>query len=77
MPRLNGLQAARVLSKTLPDIPLLMYSVHTDRIVEKEAAAAGVRVVLSKAADIGCLIGKAHALLDGIEPSGTIPNPGT
>jgi DNA-binding NarL/FixJ family response regulator len=77
MPRLNGLEAARVLSKTLPEVPLLMYSVHTDSIVEKEAAAAGVRVVLSKAADVGALIGKAHALLEGIEPSGTIPNPET
>ena len=77
LPRLNGLEAARVLSKTLPEVPLLMYSVHTDSIVEKEAAAAGVRVVLSKASDVGALIGKAQALLEGIEPTGTIPNPET
>ena len=77
MPRLNGLDAARVLSKTLPEVPLLMYSVHMDSIVEREATAAGVRVVLSKASDVGALIGKAHALLEGIEPTGTIPNPET
>src|ERR1700693_6388603 len=55
MPRLIGLEGARVLSKTLPEVPLLMYSVHTDSIVEKAAAAAGVRVVLSKASDVGAL----------------------
>ena len=77
MPRLNGLDAARVLSKALPDVPLLMYSVHMDSVVEKEAVAAGVRVVLSKAADVGALIGKAHALLDGTKPTGATPNPET
>jgi DNA-binding NarL/FixJ family response regulator len=77
MPRLNGLDAARVLSKTLPEVPLLMYSVHMDSVVEKEATAAGVRVVLSKAADVGALIGKAHALLEGIKPTGATPNPET
>ena len=64
MPRLYGLEAARVLSKTMPDVPLLMYSVHMDSIVEKEAAAAGCRAVLSKATDVGALIDQAHALLE-------------
>ena len=39
MPRLNGLDAARVLSKVMPNVPLLMYSAHMDRFVEKEAIA--------------------------------------
>jgi len=63
MPRLNGLEAARVLSKTMPDVPLLMYSAHMDSVVEKEATAAGCRAVSSKAIDVGALIGQAHALL--------------
>ncbi len=64
MPRLNGLETARVLSKTMPRVPLLMYSVHVDSFVEKEAVAAGARAVLSKATDVGALIGQAHALLE-------------
>jgi DNA-binding NarL/FixJ family response regulator len=76
MPRLNGLETARVLSKTMPDVPLLMYSVHMDGIVEKEAVAAGVRAVLSKASDVGALIDRAHALLNG-GPTESTPNQGT
>lgn len=63
MPRLNGLEAARVLSKVMPKVPLLMYSAHMDRFVEKEAMAAGVSAVLSKEADVNSLVSKAHALL--------------
>ena len=63
MPTLNGLEAARVLSKTMPKVPLLMYSAHMDSFVEKEAMAAGVSAVLSKAADVNSLVSKAHALL--------------
>lgn len=64
MPRLNGLEAARVLSKTMPDIPLLMYSAHTDAFVEKAAVGAGVRSVISKAADVSLLVSEAQALLE-------------
>ena len=35
MPRLNGLEAARILSKTMPKVPLLMFSAHTGHIVEE------------------------------------------
>jgi DNA-binding NarL/FixJ family response regulator len=64
MPRLNGLEAARVLSRKMPDIPLLMYSAHTDCYIEKDAVAAGVRAVLSKGDDVNALVKQAHALLE-------------
>lgn len=40
MPRLNGLEAARVLKRKMPSVPLLMYSAHMDAFMEKEAIAA-------------------------------------
>jgi DNA-binding NarL/FixJ family response regulator len=63
MPRLNGLEAARVLSKKMPDVPLLMYSAHMDGFVEKAAVAAGVSAVLSKGADANTLVSQAQVLL--------------
>ena len=63
MPRLNGLDAARVLSKIIPKVPLLMYSAHMDKFVEKEAIAAGVTAVLPKAADVNTLVGRVQVLL--------------
>jgi DNA-binding NarL/FixJ family response regulator len=63
MPRLNGLEAARILSKTMPKVPLLMFSAHTGHIVQKEATAAGVSVVLSKTGDVETLVRQAHMLL--------------
>jgi len=64
MPRLNGLDAARVLSKVMPNVPLLMYSAHMDRFVEKEAIAAGITAVLPKGGDVSSLVGRAQALLE-------------
>jgi DNA-binding NarL/FixJ family response regulator len=64
MPRLNGLETARVLRRKMPDIPLLMYSAHTESFIEKEAVAAGVSAVLSKTDDVNNLVKRAHALLE-------------
>ena len=63
MPRLNGLEAARILSKTMPKVPLLMFSAHTGHIVEEEATAAGVSAVLSKTGDVETLVRQANILL--------------
>jgi two-component system, chemotaxis family, chemotaxis protein CheY len=63
MPLLNGLEAARVLSRTMPEVPLLMYSAHMDSFAEKEAVAAGVSAVSSKAADVNVLVRQAQELL--------------
>jgi DNA-binding NarL/FixJ family response regulator len=64
MPRLNGLEAARILRKKMPSVPLLMYSAHIDAYMEREAMAAGVSAVLSKASDVDTLVSKATALLE-------------
>ncbi|HXN24226.1 MAG TPA: response regulator transcription factor [Candidatus Dormibacteraeota bacterium] len=48
MPLLNGLEVARVLSKTMPNVPLVMLTNHANKLIEPEARAAGIRAVLSK-----------------------------
>ncbi len=64
MPVMNGLEAARVLSRQMPDLPLIMCSLHTDQILEKEASAAGIRTIVSKGENMSELVGKAQALLE-------------
>ena len=63
MPVLNGLEAARSLQKTMPEVPLMLYSLHADNTVEIEARAIGFRAVLSKSAGTAVLIDEARSLL--------------
>ncbi|HXN24990.1 MAG TPA: response regulator transcription factor [Candidatus Dormibacteraeota bacterium] len=48
MPVMNGVEAADMLSKTMPEIPLIMLTAHKNRFIELIARAAGVRTVLLK-----------------------------
>jgi DNA-binding NarL/FixJ family response regulator len=48
MPVMNGLEAARVLSKTMPQVQLVMLTNHANKLVEPEARAAGITAVLPK-----------------------------
>jgi CheY-like chemotaxis protein len=48
MPVMDGLRAARQLSQLLPEIPLLMHTMHWSPQVEVEAQKVGVRKVVPK-----------------------------
>jgi CheY-like chemotaxis protein len=63
MPEMNGFEAARVLRKTMPQIPLLMLTSHDNPAVESKAASVGIRAVFSKYAGITSLVAQASALL--------------
>jgi CheY-like chemotaxis protein len=64
MPVMNGLEAARVLHHLLPRVPLILCSLHMDDLLEKEAFAAGVDAVVSKAQNMQILVSKAQELLE-------------
>jgi CheY-like chemotaxis protein len=49
MPVIDGLSAARQISKLLPEIPMLMHTMHWSPQIELEAQKVGVRQVVSKA----------------------------
>jgi two-component system chemotaxis response regulator CheY len=49
MPEMDGLSAARQISKLLPEIPMLMHTMHWSPQIELEAQKVGVRQVVSKA----------------------------
>ena len=63
MPVMNGLDAARVLKRMMPTIPLLMYSAFEDRFSEQLARLTGISALVSKSAHVSVLIDKARGLL--------------
>jgi DNA-binding NarL/FixJ family response regulator len=63
MPVMNGLQAAILLRKLFPSMPIILFSLYGDGPMKAEAARAGVDAVISKTEDIPVLIHKARELL--------------
>ena len=63
MPVMNGLEAAKVLRKTLPTTPIILFTMYADSILTKEALAAGISSVVSKS-DVNMLIEEAEAHLN-------------
>jgi chemotaxis response regulator CheB len=64
MPVMNGFDAARVLKRLMPTVPLIMYSAFGDKLAEKQARLIGISEVDSKAENAGVLIHKARGLLN-------------
>jgi two-component system, chemotaxis family, chemotaxis protein CheY len=63
MPVMNGLDAARVLKRMMPSVPLIMYSAFGDRFAEQQARLIGISALVSKSEHVSVLIGKARSLL--------------
>jgi DNA-binding NarL/FixJ family response regulator len=62
MPGMNGLQAARELGKVVPDVPILMFTMHLSRQLVEEARNVGIRGAVAKS-DAGRIIEGVEALL--------------
>jgi two-component system nitrate/nitrite response regulator NarL len=43
MPVMNGLDAARVLNRVMPEVPLIMYSAYSDSFTEKKLVPQAYR----------------------------------
>jgi two-component system, chemotaxis family, chemotaxis protein CheY len=63
MPVMNGLDAARVLKRVMPIVPLIMYSGFGDKFVEHQAALVGISATISKSESASELIRAARGLL--------------
>jgi len=62
MPVMNGLEAARTLRVVMPEVPIMMFSVHLSSILEKNARSVGIRAVVPKGDNIN-LVREARSLL--------------
>jgi DNA-binding NarL/FixJ family response regulator len=64
MPGMNGLDAARALrDRLVPPVPIILFTLYDDGIVEERARSAGVADVVSKSEHISVLIDAARRLL--------------
>jgi|HubBroStandDraft_6_1064221.scaffolds.fasta_scaffold116629_2 DNA-binding NarL/FixJ family response regulator len=48
MPRMNGAEAASVLKRTMPDVPLILFTMYDEMMSRSLASAIAVDLVLSK-----------------------------
>ena len=62
MPRMNGLEAAPVLIRMLPDVPIILFTLHKDVLQATNMAAFGIKLVMSKMDGLD-LLGTAQRLL--------------
>ena len=63
MPVLNGLEAAPLLIQSVPDVTVVLFTVHSGPTLAREAANAGIHAVISKT-EISQLISHARELLN-------------
>jgi HlyD family secretion protein len=62
MPEMNGLDAARIISRESPDTPILMVTLYLSHQLAEEARKAGVRGTCAKT-DMGSVVKAVDALL--------------
>jgi len=72
MPRLNGAEAAGVLRRSMPRVPILLFTMFAGDFGEKLASAIGVNVVLSKPEGLSKLGEHLKVLLNPTEEPPTL-----
>ena len=65
MPRMNGAEAASVLSTTMPEIPVVLLTLYRNVIGTALASAVGVKAILDKTDGLDKLVACVRSLLDG------------
>ena len=63
MPRLNGLDASRMLKRLMPATPIVMFTTFSNPFIKEAALAAGVQAVIDKSEDATTLIRSIQRLL--------------
>jgi two-component system, response regulator PdtaR len=63
MPGLNGLQAAPLLRRSLPDVPIILFTIYPSMPLQQNAQKAGVTSVISKDKAITSLVSEAEKLV--------------
>ena len=62
MPVMNGLEAARVLRRSMPWTPIIMFSNYNDDFVEKVALSIGIAALVAKSQNVSILLETARGL---------------
>jgi two-component system, NarL family, nitrate/nitrite response regulator NarL len=64
MPVMNGLEAAPILIKILPNVCIILFSAHDGPEVQRLSRKAGIHAVVPKSKAATHLVSQAHALLN-------------
>jgi len=67
MPRLNGLEAARVLSAALPSVPIVLFTMHKEMLRNVDIREVGIRAIASKTDGLAPLGQQMRELLPASE----------
>src|SRR6266849_4952951 len=65
MPRMNGAEAASVLSQTMPDVPIVLLTLYQNVLGSALASAVGVKAIVDKTDGMAKLVECIRSLLDG------------
>jgi DNA-binding NarL/FixJ family response regulator len=63
MPEMNGITAARILKRKMPDVHLILFTMYGDVLNADDAKNAGLSAVFSKTDPITSLLDKAQSLV--------------
>jgi DNA-binding NarL/FixJ family response regulator len=63
MPRMNGAEAASILSQTMPEVPIVLLTLYQNLLGSALAAAVGIRAVLDKTEGLDKLVACVRSLL--------------
>ena len=63
MPVLNGLNAALEIRKTLPSVPIILFTLYADCVSDRELSRAGINAVMPKTVAISVLVDMAHEVM--------------
>lgn len=63
MPVMNGLNAAEKILHESPSVPIVLYTLHKNSLLESQAKSLGVRTVLSKADSFSDLVASLEIIL--------------
>jgi DNA-binding NarL/FixJ family response regulator len=63
MPRMNGVEAALILSQTMPTLPVIILTMYENMVGPSLASAIGVKAVIDKTEGLDKLVACVHSLL--------------
>lgn len=63
MPRMNGAEAASILSQTMPDVPIVLLTLYQNILGSALAAAVGVKAIIDKTEGLDKLVACVRSLL--------------
>src|ERR1700737_4908349 len=68
MPRMNGAEAASILSTTMPDVPIILLTLYQNVLGPALASTLGVKAIIDKTDGMDKLIECVHSLLQPAHP---------